>query len=273
MTRRVIFGNGKVSRIIRKESDIVVTRQTCDITDFQSVLRVFREYSPEVVINCAAKTNLEWCQENKEETFKANTLGPINLLKACADLTGAKLVHISSGCLFDGNDMLSTEKSTPTPAVWYTWTKVWADQYIQNFGYENYLILRPRQLISAVSHPSNMLTKFASFNRLGGIEEDNSVTCIEDFSDMIDHLLEKNETGIFNCCNAGTLTPYEIACEVRDHISTELEVVRMSYEDLLEQLPNRRVNTILSIEKLKSTGYTPRSARSALMWCLENYSE
>ena len=271
MTRRVIFGNGKVSRVIRKKSDVIVTHRACDITDLETVFRVIEKYSPCVVINCAAKTNLEWCQENKHDTFNVNTLGPINLLRACQEF-GAKLVHISSGCLFDGNDKICDEEEEPTPAVWYTWTKAWADQYIQNFGYRNYLILRPRQLISAVSHPTNMLTKFSSFQRLGGIEEDNSVTCIEDFGEMIDHLIERDETGVFNCCNEDTLTPYEIACGVRDHLSPNMEVSKISYEELLERLPNRRVNTVLSVEKLKSTGYTPRSAREALAWCLENYS-
>ena len=270
--KRLIFGNGKVSNIIRKSADIVVRKEECDIRDFDAVIRTIRLNDPDVVINCAAKTNLEWCEENKRETYEVITLGPINLVTACSDL-GTKLVHISSGCLFDGNDRISTEASKPTPAVWYTWTKAWADQYIQGLGYENYLILRPRQLISATAHYSNMLTKFASIKDFGGIEEENSVTCIEDFSDMIDHLLDKHEVGIFNCCNSGTLSPYDIACSVRDFLSPDMAVSKVSYEELLDRLPNRRVNTILSVEKLRSTGYEPRTATSALRWCLENYSE
>tara|TARA_A100000164_G_scaffold381309_1_gene432297 strand:+ start:1766 stop:2581 length:816 start_codon:yes stop_codon:yes gene_type:complete len=270
--KRLIFGSGKVSNIIKKPSDIVIKREECDIRDLDTVVRIFHTHMPEVVINCAAKTNLEWCQENKKETYDVNTQGPINLFLACK-MFQVKLVHISSGCLFDGNDKLSTEESTPTPSVWYTWTKTWADQFIQNEGYENYLILRPRQLISAKAHPSNMITKFASFEEIGGIEEQNSVTCIEDFSDMIDHLIQKDEKGIFNCCNTGTLSPYKIACDVRDFIAPNMKVSKVSYESLLERLPNRRVNTILSSKKLSETGYTPRSAQDALAWCLENYNE
>ena len=88
---------------------------------------------------------------------------------------------------------------------------------------------------------------------------------------MIDHLLRVGETGVFNCCNTGTVTPYKIAVRIRDTIAPDLVVEIASYKELLENLPNRRVNTILSCDKLINTGYIPRSASDALEWCLENY--
>ena len=269
---RLIFGKGKVSNIISKNGDVVLSRSDCDITSIRQVKSVLREFNPDVIINCAAKTNLENCQEDKLTSFSSNTSGVLNLVSACSEV-GSKLVHISSGCLFDGNQVIATENSIPTPAVWYTWTKTWADQIIENFGYENFLILRPRQLISKTPHPTNMITKFSKMSRIPAIEEDNSLTCIEDFKEMIDHLLLKDERGIFNCCNSGTVTPYEIAERIRDTISPNLVVEKSTYEELLEVLPNRRVNTVLSCDKLISTGYSPRTASDALDWCLENYGK
>ena len=269
---RLIIGNGKVTNVIARENDRIITRQECDITIMDNVTSILRSHTPNVVINCAAKTNLEWCEDNKRHAHCVNTQGPINILTACKDI-GAKLVHISSGCLFDGNGQISYEDSMLTPSVWYTRTKAWADEYIQNFGYENYLILRPRQLISAIPHPTNMITKFLSRKEFYGIEEQNSFTCIEDLSEMIDHLLDRDEVGVFNCCNEGTMSPYEIACMVRDHLAPDMRVHTISYDDLLSVLPNRRVNTILSIDKLKSIGCHPRPAKEALTWCLKNMNE
>ena len=269
MSSRLIIGNGKVANIIRKERDVVLTRSECDVTDLDNVIRAISGYRG-TVINCAAKTNLEWCQENKVHAYEVNTVGAINLLSAC-QANDAKLVHISSGCLFDGNESVSDEETLPTPSVWYTRTKTWADEFITSYGYENYLILRPRQLISAVSHPPNLMTKFANFEEFTGIEDSNSITCIEDFSDMMDHLIRIDASGIYNCANTGAISPYEIACRVRDKIKPTLKVSKISYDELLRKMPNRRVNTILSTQKLESTGYIPRSAESALTWCLENY--
>ncbi len=268
--KRLIVGKGKVSSIISRERDIILSREDCDISNIDEVSTTINKILPDVVINCAAKTNLEYCQENKSNAFYSNTAGVMNLVDVCSGY-GVKLVHISSGCLFDGNHFLSDEETSHTPAVWYTWTKSWGDELIKNYGYENYLILRPRQLISKTPHPTNMITKFSNMKKIGAIKEENSLTCLEDFSEMINHLIKKDETGIFNCCNTGTITPYEIASRIRDTISPSLEVKSVSYESLLENLPNRRVNTILSCDKLIKTGYNPRSASDALEWCLKNY--
>jgi len=270
--KRLIFGKGKVSHIISHENDIVIDRDTCDISDVNQVNKILAELVPDVVINCAAKTNLEYCQDNKLEAYRSNTLGAMNLLSVCSS-NKIKFIHISSGCLFDGNEFIADESTKPTPAVWYTWTKLWADEMIQNFGYDNYLILRPRQLISKIPHPSNMITKFSKMKKIPAIDEPNSLTCIEDFGEMISHLLAIDAKGIFNCCNTGTITPYKIAMRIKETICPQVTVEKIQYKDLLNILPNKRVNTILSCEKLIEEGFWPRSAESALDWCLKNYGQ
>ena len=270
--KRLIFGKGKVSRVIKKDQDVVLSKSDCNILDASKVKALIDKFKPDAVINCAAKTNLEYCEENKIEAYQSNVVGVTNLLSACSD-KNVKFIHISSGCLFDGNNFIADEKTEASPAVWYTWTKKWADELISNFGYENHLILRPRQLISVIPHKSNMLTKFASMKKISAIDELNSLTCIEDFSEMIDHLIKTKSSGIFNCCNTGTITPYDIAISVKKFINPDLVVERISYTNLLKRLPNKRVNTILSSEKIIKTGYTPRSSKEALEWCVKNYGK
>jgi len=270
--QRLILGDGKVSRIIRKRGDVVASHSDFDITDQRQVLDVVSRSRADVVINAVAKTNLEWCQDNKNECYNVNTQGVLNVLNACAE-NRKKLVHISSGCLFDGNERITTEQSPASPAVWYTWTKLWADQIIENYGYENYLILRPRQLVSSKSHPANLLTKFLSMNKINAIDDDNSITCIEDFGKMIDHLIEIDSVGIYNCANSGVVSPYWIAKTLQGTIAKHLEVSRIDYKDFLKTLKNKRVNTILATDKLESSGYVNRSAKDAIMWCISNYAE
>ena len=60
---RLIFGKGKVSSIISQRGDVVLTRAECDISSIRQVKSVIRDFNPDVVINCAAKTNLENCQD------------------------------------------------------------------------------------------------------------------------------------------------------------------------------------------------------------------
>ena len=268
--KKLIFGSGKVANIITDEDSIIVPKSRCDITDLSAVSLAIQNEKPDIVINCAAIANLEKCEEDKLNSYMVNTLGPINLLASCKN-DNIKFVHISSGCLFDGNERSSDEQTTPDPKVWYTRNKMWADDFIINYGYANYLILRPRQMISKVPHPTNMLTKFASMSKIAAIQEANSITCIEDFALMVDHLINFNATGVYNCANEGTLTPHDIAMAVKNTINPDLEVGITTYEEFLSILQNKRVNTILNIDKLKLTGFTPRSSKEALQWCVKNY--
>jgi len=267
---KLIFGKGKVSNIIAEKSDVVLSRSECDVSSMDNIRESLDRFEPDIVVNCAAKTNLEYCQDNKHIAYESNVCGAINLLR-CSQEREIKLVHISSGCLFDGNHSIADENTKCSPAVWYTWTKLWADEYILNSGYKNFLILRPRQLISKTPHPTNLITKFMSLDYIPAIDEPNSVTCIEDFKEMIDHLLKVGATGIFNCSNTGAISPHEIAMGIQEILKPSLFIKKISYEKLLEILPNKRVNTLLSCNKLINTGYTPRSAREALRWCLVNY--
>jgi len=268
--QRLILGDVKVSRIIRKNNDIIASHREFDITDQRQVFDIVSSSKTDIVINAVAKTNLEWCQDNKNECYQVNTQGVLNVLAACAD-SKKKLVHISSGCLFDGNERVTTEKTPASPAVWYTWTKLWADQIIENYGYSNYLILRPRQLVSARSHPANLLTKFLTMDKIIAIDDDNSLTCIEDFGAMIDHLLSRDQVGIFNCANSGTISPYWIAKRLQETIAPHLDVEMIEYSEFLKKIPNKRVNTILSTFKLENTGFVNRSAKDAVDWCINNY--
>lgn len=283
---RIIIGDGKLSKAIRKTTDIVLSHKDIEVTadpgTIAKILRVAEEryYVRDgmvAVINTAAKINLEWCQENPEQAWAVNAVGPLNVAKAC-DILGFKFVQISSGCIFDGEETgtVYTEDSEPTPASFYAVTKAAADSFIADAGLDiPTLILRPRQLISARSHPTNMLTKFIDVMEKTPqprfITSQNSVTCIEDFSMMIDHLLKERATGIYNCANYGTASPYEIAVKLNDGLKLGKNPTAIDYESYVKSIGVKRVNTILDVSKLRDTGYPNRSAEQAIDWCVRNY--
>ena len=272
---KVIIGNGKVANILRDEVDVVLPHSDIEITHVESVHGALRSFPRgTVVVNTAAKINLEWCEANPKEAEEVNVWGALNVADVCNAL-GHRLVHVSSGCIFDGGESgkVFTEDDTPTPAAWYACTKSKADTLLLEKGYRDVLIVRPRQLISPVPNPTNMLTKFISLGSGEFIDSPNSVTCIEDMGEMIDHLVEKGCTGIYNLANVGYLSPLEIALRVREKVAPDLDVWKISYPDYLKKIRVKRVNTLLSLDKLISTGYTPRTASDALDWCLENYGK
>ena len=92
-----------------------------NIADAASVDAWFGASGPyDLVVNCAAMTNVDGCEGNFAAAFAANALGPMNLARACAR-TGAVLVHVSTDYVFPGIEPGErTEEDAPAPisALW-----------------------------------------------------------------------------------------------------------------------------------------------------------
>ena len=105
--------NGQLGRAIQKEygdsvefirTDVIEQEgiTTLDIANISEVMACVREKKPDVIINCAAMTNVDGCEKNWDGAYRANAIGPRNLAIAAEDV-GAKLVHISTDYVFPGN--------------------------------------------------------------------------------------------------------------------------------------------------------------------------
>jgi len=135
---------------------------------------------PDVVVNAAAKTDLGWCQVNAAEAWDSNVTQPLELLRACKRaMLPPVLIHISSGCVWDGPyrafDIPFGPDDPPNPPSFYGWTKASADRLLlhERDGYP-LAILRPRQVFSSLNNPRNTLTKLLGYKRL--IDTPNTMT-------------------------------------------------------------------------------------------------
>ena len=258
----LIFGNGQVGNLYNNyfknnANDLVSGFESqiakADITDKAQIEEVILEFGPNVVINTAAKTNLEWCSQNKLEAFNVNVLGADNIAQVC-DKRDIYFIHFSSGCIFESKNEsdVKTEDSIPNPAAYYSFTKVWAEQIIQfdkNPDFK-FLILRPRQPVSSEVNYKNMLVKFLTFTKF--VDTPNTGTVLEDMLDWTAEIIKKQPIGTLNLANEGWTTPYKIAELLRKHVLPELPIELITKEELDKLTPNRRVDTILDVSKLKT---------------------
>src|SRR4051812_36267333 len=76
-------------------------RDDLDITDFDAVMKVFAERKPEIVIHCAAATDLAACEKDPTKAYRINAAGTYHAALACRSV-GAKLVYVSTTDVFDG---------------------------------------------------------------------------------------------------------------------------------------------------------------------------
>jgi dTDP-4-dehydrorhamnose reductase len=102
-----------------------------DIADESAVNETFEREQPEVVINCAAWTDVDGCELDRERAFAANARGPEALASACRH-TGAQLLTISTDYVFDGaKDGFYTQRDDPRPTSVYGLAKLEGERRAQ----------------------------------------------------------------------------------------------------------------------------------------------
>ncbi|MEO8073514.1 MAG: dTDP-4-dehydrorhamnose reductase [Acidobacteriota bacterium] len=103
---------------------VALTRQKLDIADTKQVESIFSQEKPDIVINCAAYTDVDGAETNQEICYKANTIGVENLGLAAKKIDSA-FVTISTDFVFDGaKNGFYTQRDTPNPQGVYAKSKL-----------------------------------------------------------------------------------------------------------------------------------------------------
>jgi dTDP-4-dehydrorhamnose reductase len=98
-----------------------------NICNFAQLEAVFGQFQPNVVLHMAAYTDVQRAELEHQQCWAVNVLGTRNIAKASA-MVGARLVHISTDYVFDGEDGMYTEIDTPNPSNFYSLTKTVAEE-------------------------------------------------------------------------------------------------------------------------------------------------
>jgi dTDP-4-dehydrorhamnose reductase len=265
----LIFGKGQLSGWYQSHfaaKGATVTVADADVRDGDAVRDAIASVKPDLAVNVAGKTNIDWCEQHREETFAVNVLGADNVARACQESDTA-LVHVSSGCVQESvsADHMHDEESTPNPVCFYAWTKVWGDNLVMDrvtrHGLKG-LVLRPRQLLSAQLSPRNAIVKMLTYSKF--IDTPNSCTVIEDMMDATSQLLEKDATGIVNLVNPGVTSPYRIALLLKERVKPEMTVTAITKEELNRMTFAKRIDAVLKTDRLASFGVTLRPIEDRL---------
>jgi len=149
MKKIVVTGaNGQLGRAVNQvyasDNEYVCVNtdvKDLDITDINAVLRFVEEIKPYAIINCAAHTNVNGCETDVDNAYRINAIGPRNLSIA-ATRAGAKLMHVSTDYVFDGQaDTPYTEFDVPNPKAVYGKTKLAGENFVKEFA-KDYFIIR-----------------------------------------------------------------------------------------------------------------------------------
>lgn len=198
----LICGNGWIGNIVKDYFGATMSPERIQ----KIVPKIVRGY--DAVINCAGKTNIDWCEKNKAEALATNAIAAGNLARIC-DKLGKKYIFLSSACIFESlndNDW-KDENSPPNPGCFYSLSKVVAEHLVLE-ACPDALVIRIRLPISERPHPRNTLTKLLAYPTLHTNQE--TVTVVEDMLPVLKRLIEGDKKGVFHLVNDDTISPFEI---------------------------------------------------------------
>jgi len=207
---------GKALQGILTEADLIlIDLPDWDITDPQSVT-LMADLKPEVVIHCAAMTDVDGCARNPDLAYQVNAFGTQNVALAC-QRSGAAMVHISTNEVFDGTATEPYREFDPRrPINAYGASKLAAEQIAARLVNKLYIVR-----ISWLFAPggNNFVDKIiAAADKHGQLrvvtDEVANPTYAPDLADAIAHLIQTRHYGSYHMVNEGYCSRYEFAVEI-----------------------------------------------------------
>ena len=190
-----------------------------DVTDFEAVMSFLEAADADVIVNCAAYTNVDGAESDEEAARIVNVEAP-KVLAEAARRKGATLVHISTDYVFDGKSYRPyTEDDAPAPASVYGRTKYEGEAAVVASGCK-YMIFRTAWLYSRYGRNFflTMADLTASKPELKVVvDQVGTPTYAYDLAYLITYIIEENlldRNGVYNYSGEGVCSWYDFATEI-----------------------------------------------------------
>ena len=196
-----------VSDHCRSIGDLVLSydHQALNIGDPDCVVHTLESDKPEVVINCAAWTDVDGCEFDKERAHMANARGPEVLALACRQL-GALLITISTDYVFDGEkDGFYTQRDQPNPLGVYGASKLDGERRAQT-AWARTIIVRSGYIFGAggTNFLSTVVERARRREHLKAINDSfGTPTYAPHLAQRLRRLAELDLPGVFHIVSAG----------------------------------------------------------------------
>jgi dTDP-4-dehydrorhamnose reductase len=223
-------------------------RAELDVTDPGALERKFDLERPDVVINCAAWTDVDGAEEAEQAAFAINGAGAGNVAAAAAKLK-ATVLHVSTDYVFDGaKGAPYVESDRPAPLSAYARTKLAGEEAVAAAN-KRHFIVRSAGLfgIGGRNFVETMLQLAETRNEVTVVRDQvGSPTYTWHLAYGIVRLIEGIEYGIHHMAAAGQCSWYEFAREIFEQANVECKVLSITSEEFGAAAPRPAFSALVS---------------------------
>lgn len=213
----------------------------------------------DAVVNCAAMTDVDECEQNRNRARTVNAIAPRDLAEACAE-SDTQLVHFSTDYVFDGGATEPYgESAEPNPVQVYGESKLAGERWVSevhptplvlrlSFVYGihrsyNHLSGFPAWVVGKLraSEPVQLLTdQYVTPSRAGQV----ALTLLE--------LLTDDRAGTYHVASKSCLTPYEFGVTIAEQINVDNDLIEEGTQSDIDQAAERPSYTCLSVKRIEN---------------------
>ena len=227
-----------------------------DITRNEEVKKVFENEKPDAVINCAAMTNVDYCEENQDSCWEINVNAVENLAKSCEALK-SHLLHLSTDFVFDGKSGPYTENDKPNPLHFYAKSKLKSEEIVKKIM-TNWTIARTIIIYGITDNMSRSNIVLWAKREIGKGNTINVVndqyrspTFAEDLAKGCISIIDKSAYGLYHLSGPKTYSILNLVYQVADFYNLDKSLILPVTSASLNQSATRPLSTGFDITKAK----------------------
>ncbi len=229
-----------------------IRTQKADLLLQQPFVDIVHEFTPDIVIHCAALTDIDFCQTHSELTRKVNVLGTRTVADSIAG-TSAYLIYISSDAVYDGVKGDFCETDPIGPANCYGQSKYEGE--LETLKHSNSLVLRTNIFGWNVQDKHGLaewiLRDLGKGKRINGFRDVYfSAIYTMEFGEVMGRVIERRLAGVYNCASRTSLSKYDFAVHLADRFGFDKSLIDPISVDEFPLEAKRGKNLSISVDKL-----------------------
>jgi dTDP-4-dehydrorhamnose reductase len=255
----------------RGHSALSLSRAELDIANPEALQKIFAQYRPTLLLNCAAHTKVDLCEQEKEKADAINgyAVGEMARLSKAA---GTFLVHVSTDFVFDGSLGRPYQPTDPVhPLNVYGQSKLLGETELQKHAPKDWMIVRTSWVYGrhGVNFPRTMVQAAQAGKSLKVVgDQHGSPTYTLDLAEAMLDLLNTNARGIWHVTNSGQTTWLDFARATLHEFGIDVPVAGCTSAEWAKIRPggaNRPTYSVLDVEPVaRQLGRPMRNWRDAL---------
>jgi len=226
----------------------------CDIQNKDKITGILSDIRPDIIIHCAAETNVDYCEENRRHAYRLNAIAT-KYLANYSKMSSCKLIYLSTDSIYRGDRGYYLETENPEPRNVYAKTKLTGELSVQENAHD-YLILRTNiygwNVLPKLSLAEWVIDRIGSGKEKvpGFVDVVFSPILVNDLAEVIEKMINSELSGTYNVAARDSCSKYEFARMICRLFGKDENIIRKASIKEFAFKAARPENTSLNVDKI-----------------------